>query len=187
MKKFFATALTAICMMLIASTAMAYDIPPPRLGVGMDVGVPSGAALEVTLHPKSDWVRVSAALTYNYLSFGGRASLQLDPLAFLPKFPVGLYADVQGGFFPQASIPGHTDLPQVGYDYLNLYGVLRFGTARSFHWNFMVGPSYLHITTGNFQSVLNNAGVSGLKVGNPTLDGWLVPTFATGFEVPITL
>lgn len=186
MKKFFVVAFTLLSMMAVSAVAAADD-HPVRIGAGLDVGLPSGGALEVTLHPKADWVRVSAALTYNYLSFGGRASLQLDPMALLPKLPIGVYADVQGGFSPEASIPGHSDLPQVGYDYLNLYGALRFGTARGFHWNLMAGPTYMHISTNNFQSVLSNSGASGLKIGNPTVDGWIVPTFITGFEIPITL
>jgi hypothetical protein len=200
MKKFVVSMFAALALLAVSSVAMADDdqhpyrpvvtLPDPhpfRIGVGLDVGVPSGAALEVTLHPKADWVRVSAALTYNYLSFGPRASVQLDPLALLPKLPIALYADIQGGISPMANIPGHSDLPSVGYDYLNLYGVLRLGTARGFHWNIAVGPSYIHATTGNFQSVLNNNGTSGLTVGNPEISGWLVPTFSTGFEIPITL
>lgn len=186
MKSFYMGALTALAIMAVSAGAAADD-HPFRLGIDADIGLPAGAGLQLTVHPKEDWARLGLAADYNYLGFGGRASLELDPLALLPKLPIGLYADVQGGFFPQAAVPGHSNLPQVGYDYLNLYGVLRFGTPGGFHWNFMAGPTYLHITTGNFQSVLNNSGASGLKVGNPTVDGWLTPTFSTGFEVPITL
>lgn len=186
MKSFLVGALTALSLMAVSAVAAADD-HPVRLGVGADLGVPGGAGIQLTLHPKTDAVRLGVAADYNYLTFGGRASVELDPLALLHWQAIGLYADVQGGFFNNASVPGHSDLPQFGYDYLNLYGVLRLGNARGFHWNFMAGPTYMHITTGNFQSVLNNTGASGLHIGNPTVNGWLVPTFSTGFEVPITL
>jgi len=203
MKKFSIGALTALAIMAVSAGAAAEE-HPFRLGVGLDIGVPSGAGLQLTLHPKEDWARVGLAADYNYLGFGGRGSLELDPMALINirhegmvagniqtwherDFPFGLFVDVQGGFFSQAGIPGHSDLPQVGYDYLNLYGGLRFGSPKGFHWNFLIGPTYMHISTGNFQSVLNNTGVSGLKVGNPTVDGWVTPTFETGFEIPITL
>lgn len=172
-----------------------------RLGVDADLGLPSGGSLGVTLHPKVDWARVGVAVTYDYLSAGGRLSLQLDPMALIPisheradgthyithNFPLGIFADVQGGFQPLAGIPGHSNLPQFGFDYVNLYGGLRLGTPGGFHWNIEVGPTYMHIATGNFQSILSSTGASGLKIGNPTVNGWLVPTFVTGFEVPITI
>lgn len=169
---------------------------PLRLGFGMDVGVPSGASLGLVVHPKMDWVSVQPSLTYNGLAFGGRLAVKLDPLALInthryadghfwterASLPIGLFADVQGGFFGQGSIPGGSNLPSLGYDYLNLYGGLRLGKANGFHWNFEGGPTYLHATAGNFQSVVGNS-ASGLTIANPTIDGWVCCTFVTGFEV----
>lgn len=174
--------LAACVIMLTSSLAMADQ--PVRLGFGMDLGVPSGAAVGVVVNPKLDWVRLQASLTYDYLSFGGRGSLQLDPFALLPNLPIGLFADIQGGFQPTANIPGHSDLPSIGFDYLNLYGGLRLGKPNGFHWNFEAGPTYLHASTSNFQSVVAQSGSSnGLMLGNPTVDGWITPTFMTGFTV----
>jgi hypothetical protein len=149
----------------------------------MDLGLPSGVALGFVLNPKLDWLRLQASLTYDYLSFGGRGSVQLDPLALLPNLPIGLFADIQGGFQPMATIPGHSDLPGVGIDYLNSYLGLRLGKPNNFHWNIEGGYTRLHVSTSNFQSVVNQAGSpSGLVIGNPTLDGW-VPTAETGFTI----
>src|SRR5208282_253043 len=117
MKKFIA----ASVLFAAVSVGGAASADPLRLGGGMDVGVPSGAAVGIVMNPGLDWVRLQASVTYDYLSFGGRGSLQLDPLAVFPKLPIGLFADVQGGFQPMAAIPGHTDLPSVGLDYVNLY------------------------------------------------------------------
>lgn len=185
MKKFFVTALTLLSMMVIMSVSavVAADDHPFRLGFGMDVGVPSGGAVGVVVNPKLDWVRLQASLTYDYLAFGGRGSLQLDPFALLPNCPIGLFADVQGGFQPTATIPGHSDLPGIGFDYLNTYAGLRLGKPNGFHWNFEAGPTYMHISTSNFQSVLSGTNVGQLKLGNPTVDGWMVPTFKTGFTM----
>jgi hypothetical protein len=177
---------------LPASMSQAYhpDLSAPvshpfRVGFGMDFGLPAGVALGLVLNPKLDWLRLEASVTYNYLSFGGRGSVQLDPMALLPNCPVGLFADLQGGFSPTSNIPGHADLPQVGYDYFNAYGGLRLGKPNGFHWNFEFGPTYMHVATNNFQAALNKngAGVNGLTIGNPTVNGWVVPTFETGFAV----
>jgi hypothetical protein len=180
MKKFLA--LTVVSTSLLLCGVASAD--PARVGFGMDVGVPSGAAVGLVANPGLDWVRLQASLTYDYLSFGGRGSLQLDPFALLPNLPIGLFADVQGGFQPMASIPGHADLPSVGLDYVNLYGGLRLGKPNGFHWNFEAGPTYLHVATSNFQAVVNQVSNSnGLVLGNPTVNGWLVPTAITGFTV----
>ncbi len=180
MRKFVFAALS-VAAIAITDAASA---DPLRVGFGMDVGAPSGGAVGVVVNPGLDWARLQDSLTYDYLSFGGRGSLQLDPFALLRNCPIGLFADVQGGFQPTASIPGHSDLPQVGFEYVNLYGGLRLGKPNGFHWNFEAGPTYMNIHTSNFQSVLNGtSGVGNLTLGNPTVNGWIFPTVETGFTV----
>jgi len=175
-------AATTLLSFAISSNAFAEDKHPLRVGFGMDVGVPSGAALGVVVHPKVDWVSAQLSLTHNVLNFGGRLAVKLDPMALKPNLPVGVFFDTQGGFAANGTIPGHSDLPGLGYDYLNLYGGLRLGKPNGFHWNLEVGPTYMHISTSNFQSVVGSAPKT-LTLGNPTVNGWLVPTFVTGFEV----
>lgn len=177
----------------IAPPVFLSDTPPKphsrykfRIGFGFDFGAnPAPLALGVVMHPGVDWVSVEAALTENVLSPGGRLSLRLDPFAAaFPRLPVGLFGDVQGGFAPRGNIPGHADLPSIGYDYLNLYGGLRFGRASAFNWVIEMGPSFLHATTDRFQSVLNSNGApSGLTVANPVVNGMVSPTFLTGFQL----
>lgn len=175
--------LALLCVSGIASADPLFGGNHPlRLGFGADVGVPSGASLGLVVHPKQDWFSVSPSLTYNGLAFGGRLALKLDPLALLPNLPIGLFGDVQGGFAGEGNIPGHSDLPGLRYDYLNLYGGLRLGKPNGFHWNFEAGPTYMHINTNNFQSIFGS-NANGLTIGNPTVNGWIVPTFVTGFEV----
>lgn len=169
---------TIACMSTVAHADD--DAHPLRIGFGADVGVPSGAALGVIIHPKEDWLTAEASLTHNVLNFGGRLSLKLDPMALAKNLPIGVFVDVQGGFAGAGNVPGHSDLPSVGYDYVNLYGGLRFGKPNGFNWNLEMGPSYMHVSTGNFSSVVNTTGVT---LGNPQANLWIAPAFSTGFSV----
>lgn len=154
---------------------------PMRYGFGMDLGLPSGLAVGFVVHPKVDWLTLQASFTETYLAPGGRLSVKLDPMALMRKLPVGLLLDLQGGFAAREGFPGHADLPSVGYDYLNVYAGLRLGKPNSFHWLFEVGPTYMHANTDRFGSLLGSG--SSLSIGNPTVNGWIAPTFSTGFEV----
>lgn len=196
MRKFLFAALSVA----VVSITDAASADPVRAGFGVDVGVPSGAAVGAVITPATDAVRARISLTYDYLALGGRLSLQLDPMALIQvqheayingrhvywsghDFPFGIFADIQGGFQPLAAIPGHDDLPHVGFDYVNLYGGLRFGNPHGFQWDIEAGPTYIHAMTRNFQSVVSNAGVNGLVLGNPTVNGWVSPTVITGFQL----
>lgn len=171
-----------IALLSISSVASA-DEHPLRLGFGADVGVPSGVAIGMVVHPKIDWVSAQLSLTHNAINFGGRASVKLDPLALKPNIPIGLFFDLQGGIAGRGNVPGTTDFPTVGYDYVNFYGGLRLGKPNGFHWNFEVGPSYLVINTRNFQDTVNKSRLGTLTISDPTVSAWLIPTFVTGFEV----
>jgi hypothetical protein len=200
MRKSFLIGPPIVALMLAASTVAHADErnDKVRIGMGLNVGVPGGAAVGVVVNPKLDWLRVELDLTYNYLSFGGRASVQLDPMAEIlirshtyladgtdivtkNPFGFGIFADVQGGFFPTAGVPGHSDLPQLGYDYLNMYLGMRLGNPNGFHWVFEAGPTYMYARTNNFAQVVGNV-ESGLTLGNPSAKGWVTPTGMTGFR-----
>lgn len=161
------------------------DPHPWRLGFSLDVGVPSGIALGLVLHPNTDYLSLGVAFTENVLSPGVRGSIQFDPFAALPRLPIGLFLDLQGGYAADGVVPGHSNnLPAIGYDYLNMYGGVRLGKLSGFHWVFEAGPSYIHATTNNFQVVLNGSSVDqNLKLGNPTINAWVLPTFITGFAI----
>lgn len=193
MKK-FVIATSVLAFMAVSDAAMAdnnnpalnfSDAPshPFRIGFGLDAGVPSGLGIGVVVHPKADWISAEASFTFA-LAPGGRLALQLDPIAAAaPKLPIGLFADVQGGFAQQGNIPGQANFPMVGYDYFNTYLGLRLGKASGFQWVLEGGPTYIHINTNNFQSFVNQQSNVGLSLGNPSLSGWAIPTFMTGFRV----
>jgi hypothetical protein len=153
-----------------------------RAGFGASVGLPSGFGVGLVVNPWIDWARVELSLQNNVLSFGGRASLQIDPMTIKPRLPVGLFGDLQYGFFPKGSIPGHSsDYPSVGYDYESILLGLRLGRPNGFHWSLEAGPSHLNASTGNFQAVTGKS--SSVTVGNPTVSGWIFPAVETGFSI----
>ena len=152
-----------------------------RVGFQADVGLPSGLALGISIHPKIDWLVLTPSLTYNGLAFGARGSIKLDPMALLPRLPIGLFADFQAGFAGQGDIPGHSNLPSLGYDYVSTYLGLRLGRPNDLHLNIEAGPSWLHFSTSNFQQVVS-AGEPNLVVDNPVVNGRIFPTFVLGLE-----
>lgn len=200
MRKSFLMGAPIVALMLAtAATAHADDRNDEvRVGAAFNVGVPGGVAVGVVVNPKLDWLRLELDIASNYLSVGGRASVQLDPMAevlvvshhqlsdgtdFITKSPlgIGVFADVQGGFFPTSSVPGHDDVPKVGYQYLNIYAGLRLGNPLGFHFNVELGPTYIHATTGNFQHAVGTT-EPGLTIGNPSARGWFTPTGMIGFQ-----
>lgn len=180
-KSFIFCGLTAA---LMCWTNPAHADQSVHIGIGSDIGVPSGLAIGgVICDYDKCGLRTELALTYNTIAFGGRLSFKLDPLALNNNNLIGVLFDIQGGLTGQGHIPGHSDLPSVGYQYLNFYGGLRLGKAKNFHWNFEVGPTYFHAAANNFQSFTNKNGTNNVTVSDPGIKGWLVPTFITGFEV----
>jgi hypothetical protein len=155
-----------------------------RLGPSLDVGVPSGITLGIVFNPWVDWVRLGAGLSDNVLHTGGRFSLQLDPMALMPRLPIGLFGDFQAGGFSKGSIPGHSaDLPTVGYTYESLMAGLRLGRpGAGFKFVLEAGTTHLNVSSGNFASVVNNngGGSSGLTIGDPKVSGWASPAFDLG-------
>jgi hypothetical protein len=171
---------SSIAALLFSLPASAQTL---SLGPSVDIGVPSGLSIGITVHPFQDWLTVSPSLNWNYLSFGGRLSVKLDPMALAKRLPFGVFLDYQIGFFEQGTIPGHSPT-SLSYDYINAYGGLRFGRASSFHWNIELGASYLSAGTQNAQSLFT---VSNASIGNPRMTGWITPTFITGFEIPFAI
>jgi hypothetical protein len=172
-------------LMCFAGTASAEDAKPHpvRVGFGMDIGIPSGASLGVVVHPKMDWLSLQASVSHNALAFGGRFSAKLDPLALMVNNPIALFGDIQVGTFGRGNVPGLTDMPSVGYSYMNTYLGVRLGKPNGFHWLVEGGPSYIYAWTSGVQDVISKNAGSNLRVSDPTVSGWVMPTFITGFVV----
>jgi hypothetical protein len=148
------------------------------VGVQFDLGVPDGAALGVVVRPKVNWLRLNLSGTYNGLAPGLRGGFTFDPI----KFPIAPTLTLEGGKAFNGNIPGHHDLPSFGYDYLNLHLGMEFGNRDRWRLFLQAGPTWMHITTSNFASVLGS-NEADLTVGNPTANVALVPTAKLGFAI----
>lgn len=167
---------------LMFSSSIA-EADPLRIGFGGDVGIPSGISVGVVVHPKVDWVSVQLSITHNIINFGGRIAAKVDPLAYFSSVPVGIFGDFQFGGNFSGNIPSLSDFPTIGYRYINMYGGLRLGRPNGFHWNFEVGPSFIDVSTHNFQTFVNKDTANKVTVSEPKVSLTLTPTFITGFEV----
>lgn len=147
------------------------------LGVQLDVGVPDGAALGLVVRPRVEWLRLELAGTYNGLAPGMRLGATLDPVSF----GIAPTLTAEAGFAMQGTVPDRSDLPSLGYDYLNLHLGVEFGKRD--YWRFFVhaGPSFVHASTENFSSI--TSGAHDLQLGEPTADAWLLPTAKLGFAL----
>jgi hypothetical protein len=158
-----------------------------RAGFDLSLGAPSGAELGFVFEPFTHWTRLELGLTHSVTSsFGGMASATFTPI----KFPIMPVLFVEGGFLPEGSLPSFVasgkTLPTMGYDWLSVGPGLEFGSRD--HVVFFLHPAltYIHLTTGNFQAVVDDNGgsnTSGLKVANPTASGWVMPTGRIGLSI----
>jgi hypothetical protein len=183
MKRFLTIALV-VAIADISMSANAED-RPWRLGGSLGIGAPSGANVSIVMEPWTHWTRIEAGLSYNVLSFGGIASATFTPI----KFPIMPVAFVEGGFFPNGSVPsfmlsGKT-LPSAGYDWVSFGPGLEFGNRDSVVFFIHPAITYIHATAGNFQSVVNanGGGPNGMTFGDPTVSGFIAPTLRLGLSV----
>ena len=143
-------------------------------GMVMDVGVPDGAALGLSVRPFVEWLRVSAAGTYNGIAPGARVGMTLNPISF----PIAPTLTVEGGHYWSGSVPTMNDAVAVGYNYMNFHLGLEFGNQSSFRFYLRGGISWLDISsTINQQS--NSSGSA--NVSDPSFSGWVAPSGKLGF------
>lgn len=150
-------------------------------GFEIGLGVPAGATVSLVVNPRLNWLQLGAGVGYNYLAFGPEGFVKLDPLALLPKVPIGIFGEFRAGIFPVENIPGHSsDIPGVGYSYESFQAGLRLGRAdHGFRWDFKVGEAHIDAHTSNFQSRVASGNTSGVTFGNPTASGW-IPAVSMG-------
>jgi hypothetical protein len=206
MKSFFAVALTTVIMgsssLAIADNSAVYPNnysvneyhPDPNahayvrtwhLGPDFSVGFPSALNVGLAFNPFLNWAQVGVGVSWDYLSWGAYGSLKLDPLALLPKVPVGLFEDTQIGFLGAGTVPDQHGLA-VGYSYQSFMAGLRLGRAdHGFRWNIEAGESHLNVAARNFNSFIQaeaGSNQNGLTVANPHVAGWF-PAVSTGFSI----
>jgi len=135
----------------------------------MDVGVPDGGAVGLSVRP-FEWLRVGAAATYNAIAPGGRIGVTLDPL----PGPLGLTLTAEGGHCWSGSVPGVSSISAVTYSYANLHAGLEMGNRSSFRFFLHGGVSYV-------DAQLAPAARAGMKVAEVSYAGFVAPTLKIGF------
>jgi hypothetical protein len=152
--------------------------PAPRhrtFGMSMDIGVPDGAALGLSIRPALEWLRIGAAVTHNGMAPGMRFGATLDPVAF----PLAPTFTVEGGHYWEGRLPVVKDSPSIGYNYANFHLGLEVGNRATFRFFLRGGVSWVDVSTAHFQSASKSSGGSG--IGDPSYNGWLAPSGKLGF------
>jgi hypothetical protein len=136
----------------LATTHVASDEPStPRIGAGVDLGLPDGATVSIVVRPIRS-LRAHAGLSHNLISLGERVGLTWVPLSWWasPTLSVeyGHYADgnanplvrmVSGDASFSSAI-----LDRVGYDYANAHVGLELGRR---WFTFYIHAGYSRITS----------------------------------------
>lgn len=192
MKKIVALFVVAFIMLLSVSAksdnklslrqkeAQEDEVRHKWIGFQFDVGLPEGATAGAVVSPYFYWLKVSGSVTNNYLAWGGRVGVTVDPI----KFPVGPSFTTELGTtnrFDMSTLVG-TKLPEASFNYVNLLLGLEIGSPNRVRFFVRAGMTYLWARTYDYNSSLNNPN---LQISDPRARIWLTPTFKLGFTVMV--
>jgi hypothetical protein len=178
------SALTAMALLTLAGAARAQDVvqsgeapvakpvakPLPVLGLGLDVGVPDGAAVSGVYRPFR-WLRAEVGGSYNMISKGVRGGLTLVPFGMGPSatLEAGHYFDGDANGlarkFAGAGFDDNAVLQRIGYDYANAHLGLDFGMRRVVFF-IHGGMSYIRANVHNINSELPGGTASAGGMGS---------------------
>ncbi len=182
---------------LPVSPAPAFAIPPAapaprtgsRFGVLLETGIPEGVALGVTFRPVPS-VRLWAAPTWNYISFGGQVGLAVVPF----RWVISPVLSVEGGRFIRADLsrfvnggsgaPSEIEplLKNVAYDFAAAHLGLEIGSQRGFAFSLRGGLAYVRVTThGRAASTSTATGDAQVYFVDPRLAA-TIPSVKLGFQ-----
>jgi hypothetical protein len=163
----------------------------PRIGAGVDLGLPDGATVSIVVRPIRS-IRAHAGMSHNLISLGERVGLTWVPLSWWasPTLSVeyGHYADgnanplvrmVSGDASFSSAI-----LDRVGYDYANAHVGLELG-RRWFTFYIHAGYSRITSTVHNLsaETMSESAGTTTVTFSkDPSVRLWSVSARA-GFIV----
>jgi hypothetical protein len=165
-----------LLVILVNRSSSADETRHKWIGVQADVGAPDGVALGVVVRPVN-WLRLTVAGTHNVMAPGIRGGFTLDPI----NFPIAPTLTLEGGHAFEGKVPGANSLPSFDYDYVNLHLGLEFGRRNRWRFFLQGGPSWIHASTFDFQSVVDAN--PALRIGNPSANVSAVPTGKLGFTV----
>lgn len=162
-----------------------YRDPEPKpdiryVGVQLDVGVPSGAALGISVHPGTDVFRLGVAGTFNGLAPGLRGSLTFDPVDFGVAPTLTLqYGGSFAGKLPNSSA-------KISYTYFDLLPGIEFGSRGAFRFFVRGGITWMDVNIRGFDTLITKGSMMGdnidVRVGNPKIQAHLIPALQLGFN-----
>jgi hypothetical protein len=172
---------------------VAADAPRlPRFGVGFDVGVPDGIALNLFFRPIK-MLRLEAGPLYNIAGFGIRGGVTFAPIDFVisPTLTAEVGSYFSGNVGNIVQLVSHqaptgglgAALSDVRYSFTNLHLGLEIGSPRSVMFTLHFGLSYVWgKLPGLGQSLQNSSGDSTLTIQDPTFR-FIVPSAKVGLMV----
>jgi len=161
---------------------------PKLLGMALDVGVPDFAALSVLVRPLP-YVRVSGSMLYDYVGFGVRGGLSVQPYFFIApslNFEVGRFfeSNANGKLPVKLSTKYQPLLDQFGYTFMNLQLGIEVGAPDTAVFFIRGGLSRMWMTAHNINQVAASTSSNGtqLQVSDANLRLG-VPSVKVGFMV----
>lgn len=171
--------LLTAALLTISTSAYAEEKPRFKMvGMHMDVGVPDGGAIGVSVRPTLNWLRLNLSGTYNSIAPGIRGGITLDPI----KFPVAPTLTLEGGHAFRGSIPFTDKFGDVSYNYANLHAGLEFGNRDSWRIFLHGGYSWIDLQTYNFSDAVGNEDKS-LLISDLRVSARFAPTAKLGFVI----
>jgi hypothetical protein len=161
--------------------------PGTHLGLQLDAGVPSGAAVSLVGRPWK-FLRLDAGLGYNAVAYGIKGGVTLVPfhwwLTPTLGFGAGHYAPADASRFASgSSAAARQILSRVGYDYLSADLGLEIGGQDRFVFFLRAGLANLYPTVKDVNGAMQAANPSvRMTAADPTIRA-RIPTVRLGFLV----
>lgn len=162
--------------MIAASLAMpmlAHAEPRHNIGFGVDIGVPDGLALDLSIKPNLPWLHGDLAVTNNVMAWGVRGGVGIDPINYVVS-PIAVFE--YGRYFSN-NIP-HENVT-LAYDYANAHIGLATGSQSKFRFFFRGGVSWLWVNADHVNSLFS--GISGVALSNTKVQ-LMIPSLKLGFN-----
>jgi hypothetical protein len=165
------------------SALAAAPADPPRIGAGVDLGLPDGATVSIVARPIRS-IRAHAGLSHNLISLGERAGITWVPLSWWasPTLSVeyGHYAEGNANPLVRMISGDRTFssavLDRVGYNYANAHVGLELG-RRWFTFYLHAGVSRVTGAVHNLsaETMSQSAGTTSVSFGrDPSVRLWSV-------------
>jgi hypothetical protein len=146
-----------------------------KVGMGLDIGVPDGAAVAVVVRPGLDWLSVAGGVTYNGMAPGLRLGATVAPFATI----VSPTLTLEGGRAWKGTVPGVSGSPSLGYTYANFHVGIDVGSRDGLRFFLRGGVSYVDMSASNWSP---SSSAADIGIASPSYSGWLAPSGKVGIS-----